>query len=43
MLAVSCGKKMADKSEQDYDHSYYFMASFSDEHVDHAAKYLGIL
>lgn len=23
-----------------YDHSYYFMASFADDHVDHAAKYL---
>ncbi|KAK4193611.1 esterase [Podospora australis] len=29
--------------QKDYDHSYYFMASFSDEHVDHAAKYLGLL
>ncbi|KAL0473408.1 esterase [Neurospora intermedia] len=29
--------------QEDYDHSYYFMASFSDEHVDHAAKYLGLL
>ncbi|KAI9804883.1 MAG: hypothetical protein M1825_001252 [Sarcosagium campestre] len=24
----------------DYDHSYYFIASFADEHVDHAAKHL---
>ncbi|GAB1190898.1 hypothetical protein APSETT444_000063 [Aspergillus pseudonomiae] len=24
----------------DYDHSYYTMASFSDDHVAHAAKYL---
>lgn len=24
-----------------YDHSYFFMASFSDEHVAHAAKFLG--
>ncbi|KAK3391746.1 esterase D [Sordaria brevicollis] len=29
--------------QEDYDHSYYFMASFSDDHVDHAAKYLGLL
>ncbi|KAK4115146.1 carbohydrate esterase family 1 protein [Canariomyces notabilis] len=29
--------------QQDYDHSYYFMATFSDEHVDHAAKHLGLL
>jgi S-formylglutathione hydrolase FrmB len=26
--------------QPDYDHSYYFMASFSDDHVEHAAKYL---
>jgi S-formylglutathione hydrolase len=25
----------------DYDHSYYFMASFADEHVEHAAKAFG--
>jgi S-formylglutathione hydrolase len=29
--------------QQDYDHSYYFMATFSDDHVNHAAKYLGLL
>ncbi|KAK3313828.1 Alpha/Beta hydrolase protein [Apodospora peruviana] len=29
--------------QQGYDHSYYFMASFSDDHVDHAARYLGLL
>ncbi|KAI9847878.1 MAG: hypothetical protein M1838_000712 [Thelocarpon superellum] len=23
-----------------YDHSYYFMSSFADQHVEHAAKYL---
>ncbi|KAJ4411731.1 hypothetical protein N0V82_008915 [Gnomoniopsis sp. IMI 355080] len=27
--------------QEGYDHSYFFMASFSDEHVAHAAKYLG--
>ncbi|EEP77037.1 S-formylglutathione hydrolase [Uncinocarpus reesii 1704] len=26
--------------QPDYDHSYYTMASFSDDHVEHAAKYL---
>jgi len=26
--------------QPDYDHSYYFMASFADEHVKHAAKHL---
>jgi len=25
-----------------YDHSYFFMASFSDDHIDHAAKHLGL-
>jgi S-formylglutathione hydrolase FrmB len=28
------------RMQPDYDHSYYFMASFADDHVDHAAKYL---
>jgi S-formylglutathione hydrolase len=28
------------RMQPDYDHSYYFMATFSDDHVDHAAKYL---
>jgi len=26
--------------QPDYDHSYFTMASFADDHVDHAAKYL---
>ncbi|KIV85658.1 S-formylglutathione hydrolase [Exophiala sideris] len=26
--------------QPDYDHSYYTMASFSDDHIDHASKYL---
>ncbi|KAI6092577.1 S-formylglutathione hydrol [Hypoxylon rubiginosum] len=26
--------------QPDYDHSYFFMASFAEDHVDHAAKYL---
>ena len=26
--------------QPDYDHSYYTMSSFADDHVDHAAKYL---
>lgn len=28
--------------QEDYDHSYYFMASFADEHVEYAAKFLGV-
>jgi hypothetical protein len=26
--------------KQGYDHSYYFISSFSTDHVNHAAKYL---
>ena len=26
--------------QPDYDHSYYTMATFADDHVDHAAKFL---
>ncbi|KAI1626966.1 S-formylglutathione hydrolase [Exophiala viscosa] len=26
--------------QPDYDHSYFTMASFSDDHIDHASKYL---
>jgi S-formylglutathione hydrolase len=29
------------RMQPDYDHSYYFMASFADEHVEWAAKHLG--
>ncbi|KAK0711591.1 Alpha/Beta hydrolase protein [Lasiosphaeris hirsuta] len=28
--------------QKDYDHSYYFISTFSDDHVEHAAKYLGL-
>ncbi|GAM83397.1 hypothetical protein ANO11243_013850 [Dothideomycetidae sp. 11243] len=28
------------RMQPDYDHSYFFMATFADDHVDHAAKYL---
>ncbi|KAF2659225.1 S-formylglutathione hydrol [Lophiostoma macrostomum CBS 122681] len=28
--------------QPDYDHSYYFMASFADDHVAYAAKHLGV-
>ncbi|KAK3900911.1 S-formylglutathione hydrolase [Staphylotrichum tortipilum] len=27
----------------DYDHSYYFISTFGEDHVDHAAKHLGLL
>ena len=26
--------------QPDYDHSYYTMATFADDHIEHAAKYL---
>ncbi|KAH6624504.1 Alpha/Beta hydrolase protein [Chaetomium sp. MPI-SDFR-AT-0129] len=29
--------------QEGYDHSYYFMATFADDHVNHAAKHLGLL
>ncbi len=28
------------RMQPDYDHSYFTMASFADDHMDHAAKYL---
>jgi S-formylglutathione hydrolase len=30
------------RMQPDYDHSYYFMASFADDHVAWAAKRLGV-
>ena len=27
------------RMQPDYDHSYFFMASFADDHVDHAVKH----
>ncbi|KAF2476231.1 S-formylglutathione hydrol [Lindgomyces ingoldianus] len=30
------------RMQLDYDHSYYFMASFADEHVGYHAKHLGV-
>jgi hypothetical protein len=39
----SLQRKRPDKKREsmsDYDHSYYTMASFADDHVDHAAKHL---
>lgn len=30
------------RMQPDYDHSYFFMASFADEHVEWAAKALGV-
>ncbi|KAK4123909.1 carbohydrate esterase family 1 protein [Parathielavia appendiculata] len=36
-------KGLTVRYQEGYDHSYYFMASFADEHVEHAAKHLGLL
>ncbi|KAK3296233.1 Alpha/Beta hydrolase protein [Chaetomium fimeti] len=36
-------KGLTVRYQEGYDHSYYFMASFSDDHVNHAAKHLGLL
>ena len=30
------------RMQPDYDHSYYFMASFADDHVAYHAKHLGV-
>lgn len=27
---------------QDYDHSYFFISTFAEDHVKHAAKFLGL-
>ena len=27
-------------AQEDYDHSYFFMSTFMDDHIAHAAKYL---
>jgi S-formylglutathione hydrolase len=26
--------------QPDYDHSYFFISTFADDHLEHAAKYL---
>ena len=33
-------KKVDLRLQTDYDHSYFFISTFADDHVDHAAKYL---
>lgn len=39
--AESAGVKGVEiRYQPDYDHSYYTMATFADDHVEHAAKYL---
>nr|XP_023908575.1 S-formylglutathione hydrolase-like [Quercus suber] len=38
--AKSSGKKVTVRYQKDYDHSYFFISTFGDDHVEHAAKYL---
>ncbi|KAF7189809.1 S-formylglutathione hydrolase [Pseudocercospora fuligena] len=38
--AKSAGKKVTVNYRDGYDHSYFFISTFSDDHVEHAAKYL---
>ena len=40
--AKSAGKKVNVRYQEDYDHSYFFISTFADDHVEHAAKYLGL-
>jgi len=37
---VGLDKGVNVRFQPDYDHSYYFISSFADDHVEHAAKYL---
>lgn len=38
--AKKAGKKVQVRYQPDYDHSYFFISTFADDHVEHAAKYL---
>jgi len=38
--AEAAGKKVQVRLQEGYDHSYFFISSFADDHVQHAAKYL---
>lgn len=38
--AKKAGKTVKVRYQPDYDHSYFFISSFADDHVEHAAKYL---
>ncbi|KAI6916629.1 hypothetical protein KC355_g17717, partial [Hortaea werneckii] len=39
-VAKSSGKSIKVRYQDGYDHSYFFISSFADDHVEHAAKYL---
>ncbi|KAH9822893.1 carbohydrate esterase family 1 protein [Teratosphaeria destructans] len=40
--AKKAGKGVSVRYREGYDHSYFFIATFADEHVEHAARYLGV-
>ncbi|KAF2771045.1 S-formylglutathione hydrol [Teratosphaeria nubilosa] len=40
--AKKAGKGVRVRYQEGYDHSYFFIATFADEHVEHAARYLGV-
>lgn len=45
LLAAACeasGQQLALRMREGYDHSYYFVASFMDEHLAHHARALGV-
>lgn len=39
-VAKEEGKTVKVRYQPDYDHSYFFISTFADDHVEHAAKYL---
>jgi S-formylglutathione hydrolase len=39
-LSEHTDKDIKLRMQPDYDHSYYFIATFAEDHVEHAAKYL---
>jgi len=38
--AKAAGKSVTLRFQDGYDHSYFFISTFADDHVEHAAKYL---
>jgi S-formylglutathione hydrolase len=38
--AKLAGHDVTLRMQEDYDHSYYFISTFAEDHVKHAAKYL---
>ncbi|KAK3114470.1 hypothetical protein LTR53_007202 [Teratosphaeriaceae sp. CCFEE 6253] len=41
-VAKEGGKGVTVRYQPDYDHSYFFISTFANDHVEHAAKYLGV-